>query len=164
MPKIDGYFPSPNYSIPGVYPRKLDFLVLHNTAGSALSAKNRFLNNRQCVSAHLIITRTGLVWQFVDFAKIAWHAGNRSINERSIGIELEAHATAKGITAAQELALVEWLRFLGVEFGLGASKYRLHRQIKPTQCPGYIWPTNEDFNGFVQRHRLNLPTTTNPNK
>lgn len=47
------------------------------------------------VSSHLLIDRTGLVTQFVPFAKRAWHAGKsffegrERCNDFSIGIELE---------------------------------------------------------------------------
>lgn len=47
------------------------------------------------VSAHFFITRTGQVWQFVDCAQRAWHAGascyrgRSQCNDDSIGIELE---------------------------------------------------------------------------
>ena len=51
------------------------------------------------VSAHLFIDRTGVVTQFVPFAKRAWHAGQSSFkgvercNDFSIGIELEGTDT-----------------------------------------------------------------------
>lgn len=47
------------------------------------------------VSAHLLISRTGVITQFVPFDKRAWHAGTSSFqgrdccNDFSIGIELE---------------------------------------------------------------------------
>jgi AmpD protein len=47
------------------------------------------------VSAHFFITRAGVIWQFVDCAQRAWHAGASSwrgrgnCNDDSIGIELE---------------------------------------------------------------------------
>lgn len=47
------------------------------------------------VSAHLFIDRTGVITQFVPFAKRAWHAGvskfegRENCNDFSIGIELE---------------------------------------------------------------------------
>lgn len=47
------------------------------------------------VSAHLLITRLGVITQFVPFSKRAWHAGLSSFqgrercNDFSIGIELE---------------------------------------------------------------------------
>jgi len=51
------------------------------------------------VSPHLFIDRTGLITQFVPFAKRAWHAGESSFegrthcNDFSIGIELEGTDT-----------------------------------------------------------------------
>lgn len=47
------------------------------------------------VSAHLLICRTGEIWQFVPFHQRAWHAGQSEFegrekcNDYSIGIELE---------------------------------------------------------------------------
>jgi len=51
------------------------------------------------VSSHLYIDRTGLITQFVPFAKRAWHAGEsvfqgrQRCNDFSIGIELEGTDT-----------------------------------------------------------------------
>ena len=47
------------------------------------------------VSSHLLISRTGALWQFVPFNQRAWHAGHSEFmgrgdcNNFSIGIELE---------------------------------------------------------------------------
>lgn len=70
-----------------------------------------------CVSAHLLIKRTGEVVQFVPFTKRAWHAGQSYFqgqthcNDFSIGIELEGTDT-EPYTESQYQQLVDVLRLL----------------------------------------------------
>lgn len=62
---------------------------------SAEAALERLCDAQAQVSAHYLIGRDGTVWQLVDEAMRAWHAGAGEwggfddINSRSIGIELD---------------------------------------------------------------------------
>ena len=75
---------------------KLEYLVMHFTAGSSLRASENWLTNPAAkASAHLIIGRDGSVVQLVPFDTKAWHAGlsewngRNGLNSYSIGIELD---------------------------------------------------------------------------
>ena len=65
------------------------------------------------VSAHFVIDRTGVLWQFVDCDQRAWHAGpsayrgRAQCNDDSIGIELEG-LEGERFEAAQ-YATLAWL-------------------------------------------------------
>ena len=65
------------------------------------------------VSAHFVIDRTGVLWQFVDCDQRAWHAGpsayrgRAQCNDDSIGIELEG-LEGECFEAAQ-YATLAWL-------------------------------------------------------
>jgi len=64
------------------------------------------------VSAHFFIRRTGELWQFVDCAARAWHAGvscyrgRSNCNDNSIGIELEG-LEGDAFTSPQYATLAE---------------------------------------------------------
>ena len=73
------------------------YLVMHYTAThDAASAIKILCDRTKEVSAHLVIDRSGKVFQLVPFDRVAWHVGvsewkgikNRNLNQCSIGIEL----------------------------------------------------------------------------
>lgn len=70
-------------------------VVLHATAmATCAEALERLCDPSAEVSAHYLISETGTVWQMVEEANRAWHAGAGSwgdisdVNSHSIGIEL----------------------------------------------------------------------------
>src|SRR5574343_1513716 len=72
-----------------------EILVLHYTGSNSLQGALSWLCNPSAqVSAHLVIAKTGQIWQLVPFNVKAWHAGVSSydgrsnVNDFSIGIEL----------------------------------------------------------------------------
>jgi N-acetylmuramoyl-L-alanine amidase len=71
-----------------------EIAVIHYTGSNSLQGALSWLcHPRAKVSAHLVIAKTGLVWQLVPFNRKAWHAGVSSydgranVNDFSIGIE-----------------------------------------------------------------------------
>jgi len=90
------WHPSPNFG-----PRKegavADMVVIHYTAmADAEGALKVLCNPDNEVSAHYLIGADGAVYQMVDEAQRAWHAGAGrwgdvvDVNSRSIGILLDA--------------------------------------------------------------------------
>ena len=67
---------------------------------SAAEALDRLCDPAAEVSAHYLIGADGTLWQLVDEARRAWHAGAgiwggiEDVNSRSIGIELSNIGTA----------------------------------------------------------------------
>jgi N-acetylmuramoyl-L-alanine amidase len=88
----------------------LDTIVLHYTAGSSGFSSAKYLARPDIkASAHLVIDRSGKIFQLVPFDIIAWHAGKsqhngrKNLNKYSIGIEFDnsgklSHAGGKFYT------------------------------------------------------------------
>lgn len=55
---------------------------------ASLSAKSCFniLKKRE-ISSHFVIDNDGTIYQLVDTQHVGWHAGNRAVNDESIGID-----------------------------------------------------------------------------
>lgn len=88
-------WPSPNHG-PRRDGLRPELVVIHFTEmASAEAALTRLSDPAAEVSAHYVIGRDGRVWQMVDEAHRAWHAGagewrgRGDVNSRSIGIELD---------------------------------------------------------------------------
>jgi N-acetylmuramoyl-L-alanine amidase len=89
------WHPSPNFGPRrgGGQPR---LIVLHYTAmNSAQAALQRLCDPGPEVSAHYLVAKNGLIYQMVEEAQRAWHAGAgqwggcADVNSASIGIELD---------------------------------------------------------------------------
>jgi N-acetyl-anhydromuramyl-L-alanine amidase AmpD len=70
-------------------------IVVHFTAGAGGAKDSIGWMNKAGTSSHIVIDRSGGVWQALPFTKIAYHAGNgdfeafhNTLNHHSIGIEL----------------------------------------------------------------------------
>lgn len=69
--------------------RKVDLLIWHYTAGPTGSGAINWMRAPESkVSAHFVIDRNGRTTQLVPLNRAAWHAGDSSINARSIGVEV----------------------------------------------------------------------------
>ncbi|MFJ8164618.1 N-acetylmuramoyl-L-alanine amidase [Streptomyces sp. NPDC096136] len=68
---------------------RVDRIVVHVTQGDFASSVDAFKNPFHKASAHYIVRQDGHVEQMVRELDVAFHAGNRSMNERSVGIEHE---------------------------------------------------------------------------
>jgi len=112
------YNPTPNLSAGTISPR---LIVIHYTGtNSDGSALNWLTQKNSGVSAHLLISKAGQVWQLAPFNRRAWHAGKSyysgrgtgtqnfttsDVNSHSIGIELTG--TGDNFPNAQINALVD---------------------------------------------------------
>lgn len=70
---------------------RIQYVIIHTMVGTLEGTKNWFSNpNRDSLSsAHYGIGLDGVIHRYVDENKTAYHAGNYSINQQSIGIEHE---------------------------------------------------------------------------
>jgi N-acetylmuramoyl-L-alanine amidase len=92
--------PSPNFDQRGL---PISMLVVHFThMHTAELALQRLCDPASKVSAHYLIAKTGEIFQLVDEANRAWHAGVSSwrgeadVNSASIGIELDYRPADEG--------------------------------------------------------------------
>lgn len=101
------------------------------------------------MSAHCVIYRDGRVWQYVPFAKRAWHAGvsqfqgRDKCNDFSIGIELEG-TDDEPFTAMQYQALVQLCHALITQYPLlSVASIVGHSDIAPGRKtdpgPAFNW-------------------------
>lgn len=91
---INRNFRSPNH-YPKNYYKDTSILVIHATAADTwTSTKWWFMNHQSKASSHYVIAKNGDIYQMVDEAYPAWHAGysrwdgKQDINRHSIGIEI----------------------------------------------------------------------------
>ncbi len=128
---------------------RIDTIVFHNTVFSTESAIATFKSPSSRVSAHYIIDRSGQIYQMVLDQDCAFHAGDRDINDRSIGIEHEATQTQRGMTPAQEKSSVALIRFLLRTYSIPRNRILPHRAIRQTSCPSLVFPDDASFNRWV---------------
>jgi N-acetylmuramoyl-L-alanine amidase CwlA len=65
--------------------------------GTAASAASRFYDPTSKVSAHYGVLLNGSIWHWVDEDNTAYHCGNYTMNQRSIGIEHEDNGDYNGV-------------------------------------------------------------------
>jgi N-acetyl-anhydromuramyl-L-alanine amidase AmpD len=67
----------------------VDMVVIHVTQGSFASAVKVFQDPGHGAAAHYVVRKDGHITQMIRELDVAYHAGNRAYNERSVGIEHE---------------------------------------------------------------------------
>ncbi|NBD15740.1 MAG: hypothetical protein GVY04_06195 [Cyanobacteria bacterium] len=155
---------SPNKSSRGE--SGIEYIILHNTAGSFAGAVSWLCNPQSGASAHLVIPRSGAeIAALVNENDAAWHAGSRRWNRCSIGIEIECANHQRGMTEAQEKLVVQQINHLLIKYNLTPDKIDIHRRVSRsplpdqpassgsarTTCPVLIWPTDQDFFNWRQK-------------
>ena len=118
---------------------QIDMLVIHVMEGFYGPTAAWFADSEAHDSAHFGIGVDGSIARYVRESDTAWHAGNRDINARSIGIELEGHsADVDAFTVKMMSALVELSRMLCLEFGIPLDRQHLigHNEVPDPRCPG----------------------------
>ena len=86
---------SSNYSDYSRTGSDIDYIIIHTVQGSYNGCISWFQNSSASVSAHYVVQSSdGEVTQMVKEEDVAWHAGNWSYNEASIGIEHEGYVDA----------------------------------------------------------------------
>ena len=134
MVVIPHWHPSQNYGPrkQGGHPR---LIVLHYTAmDTTEAALQRLCDPQHEVSAHYLISPNGIIWQMVDEAQRAWHAGAgrwrefKDVNSYSIGIEL-ANRGDHPFAEAQMTALEGLLRGVMARWSLTASSVIAHSDL-----------------------------------
>ena len=113
------------------------------------------------VSSHVLIERTGVITQFVNFNQRAWHAGKscyqgrENCNDFSIGIELEG-TDKLPYTDSQYEALTKVVLALMQQYPqIVPSRITGHEQIAPRRKtdPGSAFDWQRFFNSLYQARR-----------
>lgn len=97
---------------------------------SAEGVVNWLCNPSSQVSAHLVVTGTGRrAWQIVNDQDTAWHAGNWTGNQTSIGIECDPRCRDEDYDTIGEVIADLWRYY-------GKLPLRGHNSWVATRCPG----------------------------
>jgi hypothetical protein len=75
----------------------IDRIVMHTMVGSWQAAAARFANPAEIVSAHYGVKLDGGLIHWLEETFTAYHAGNYTMNQRSIGIEHEDGGNYNGV-------------------------------------------------------------------
>lgn len=118
-----GVVPSPSYA-PAMRTRaKIDRIVIHVGEGTFWGTVRVLSNPRRPASAHYVVSREGEVVQLVSPRDVAWHAGNKNMNERSIGIEHEGFTYEQGSITDRELdASARLVGYLARRWGIPVDR------------------------------------------
>lgn len=102
----------------------IDRVVIHVTQGSYAGTISWFQNPSANVSAHYVVkSSNGAITQMVRDKDVAWHAGNSSYNNRSIGIEHEGFVDdASWFTDAMYRASAALTRHLCDRYGIPKTR------------------------------------------
>lgn len=153
--KVIQDFVKQNYSTgrKGKYP--IDTVVIHVTEGSAESTRAWFHDPASQVSAHYLVTKKGVVWQFVREDDTAWGNGRvdnptaQAVVDRiesnpnwwTISIEHEGSGN-EDLTDAQRTASLQLIRDIRTRhFRVLFDRRHIlrHNEIfAPKECPGAI--------------------------
>jgi N-acetylmuramoyl-L-alanine amidase len=140
-------YPSPNFN-DRPEGAKIDYIIIHYTDMETMQASlARLCDPVYEVSSHYAIDEDGTIYQLVDDAKRAWHAGKSSwmgvenLNHYSIGIELQNRGYHCGYAVTgvwpefpdtQINSLKELLKNLMHTYSIPAEHILGHQAI----CPG----------------------------
>lgn len=126
------------------YPRhKIDRVVIHHNSGTNYQgALSTWLKGgRANTSAHYEITPTQIIGA-VDETRSAWHAGNKAMNQRSIGLEHVNSAGAPDWPVAEETLKLSAKLCADIckRYGIPIDSTHIipHKSIVATDCPGGI--------------------------
>ncbi|MBA4494866.1 N-acetylmuramoyl-L-alanine amidase [Paenactinomyces guangxiensis] len=113
----------------------IDYVIIHTTQGSYAGAISWFQNSSSNVSAHYVIRSSdGEITQMVQNKDIAWHAGNWTYNQHSIGIEHEGYVNdPKWYTDAMYRASANLTRWLCDKYGIPKTRSHI---IGHNEVPG----------------------------
>jgi N-acetylmuramoyl-L-alanine amidase len=135
--------PSPNFD-----QRRPNFVILHQTTNdNAATALATLTNPQRKVSAHYLIGRDGAVFQLVNEASRAWHAGeswwggSTDLNSASIGIELD-NTGDEAFAEPQIVALLALLEELRTRYRIPPANILAHGDIAPARKvdPSRLFP------------------------
>ncbi|MFD8316842.1 N-acetylmuramoyl-L-alanine amidase [Kitasatospora purpeofusca] len=134
-----------NYSIANRGGAEIDYIVIHDTEGGYAGSLATFQNPATLASAHYLLRSSdGLVTQMVANKNVAWHAGNKTLNMHSVGIEHEGFALNGASWYSEQLyqSSATLTRYLADRFGVPLDREHI---IGHDEVPG---PIQSSVNGM----------------
>ncbi|MFH9676747.1 N-acetylmuramoyl-L-alanine amidase [Streptomyces sp. NPDC017405] len=146
---------------PADYP--VDRVVVHVTQGGYASAVKVFQDPAHGAAAHYVVRRDGRITQLVRELDVAFHAGNREYNERSVGIEHEGFVTdPASFTDALYAASARLTAAICGRYGIPVDREHIigHAEVPGTDHtdPGPLWDWNR-YLRLVHAAPAGVPTT-----
>ncbi|KUN81918.1 N-acetylmuramoyl-L-alanine amidase [Streptomyces bungoensis] len=140
---------------PADYPA--DRVVVHVTQGGYASAVRAFRDPAHGAAAHYIVREDGRITQLIRELDVAFHAGNREYNERSVGIEHEGFVTdASSFTDAMYASSARLTAAICGRYGIPVDRRHVigHVEVPGTDHtdPGPHWDW-ERYIRLVRRAR-----------
>ena len=118
----------------------IDKVIIHVTQGSWSGAINWFLDPNAQVSVHYTVRSSdGFIGQSVQEKDIAWHAGNWSYNQSSIGIEHEGYVSdPKWFTEAMYVSSAKLSAYLAKTYNIPIDRSHIigHHEVPDPYDPG----------------------------
>ncbi|MET7760891.1 peptidoglycan recognition family protein [Streptomyces sp. NPDC005393] len=126
------------------YDYTVDRVVIHVVQGSFQDAVRVFRDPGHRAAAHYVVRRDGRIAQMVRESDVAFHAGNRPYNERSIGIEHEGYVSrASSFTDAMYRSSARLTAAICERYGIPRDREHIvgHVQVPGTDHtdPGRHW-------------------------
>ncbi|MFC8449792.1 N-acetylmuramoyl-L-alanine amidase [Kitasatospora sp. NPDC057223] len=145
-----------NYSMAARTGADIDYIVIHDTEGGYAGSVATFQNPATLASAHYLLRSSdGHVTQMVADKNVAWHAGNKTLNMHSVGIEHEGYALSGAGWYSEQLyqSSATLTRYLADRFGVPLDRQHIigHDEVPgPIQSsvsgmhwdPGTFWDWN----------------------
>ncbi|MEU0008504.1 N-acetylmuramoyl-L-alanine amidase [Streptomyces sp. NPDC006314] len=140
---------------PDDYP--VDRVVVHVTQGGYGSAVKVFQDPAHGAAAHYIVRKDGHVTQLIRELDVAFHAGNRQYNERSVGIEHEGFVEdASSFTDAMYVASARLTAAICGRYGVPVDREHIIGHVEVPGAdhtdPGPHWDWGR-YMGLVRRAR-----------
>ncbi|WP_228977690.1 N-acetylmuramoyl-L-alanine amidase [Streptomyces sp. DH12] len=114
------------------------YIAVHDTEGSYDGSLAVFQNPATYASAHYMVRASdGLVTQMVENKDEAWHAGNKTLNMHSIGVEHEGYAIKAGswYTEPQYESSAALVKYLAARYGIPLDREHI---IGHDEIPGVL--------------------------
>ncbi|MEO3976661.1 N-acetylmuramoyl-L-alanine amidase [Streptomyces sp. CAU 1734] len=123
---------------------RIDRVIIHVVQGSYPVALKVFKNPGHGAATHYVVRKDGHVAQMIRELDVAFHAGNRSFNERSIGIEHEGFVDRpQDFTAAMYAGSARLTAGICARYGLPVDREHIigHVEVPGTDHtdPGPHW-------------------------
>ncbi len=113
----------------------IDRVVIHVTQGSYRVLAEVFQDPAHGAAAHDIVRKDGHITQMIRELDVAFHAGNRGYNERSVGIEHEGFVErASSFTDAMYAASARLTAAVCGRYGIPADRAHI---IGHVEAPGH---------------------------
>lgn len=133
--------------------RKIKYIVIHNTANKASTARNErdYLSNETntaSTSWHIVVDDKEMI-EAVPVTEIAYHAGDTEGNEYGIGIEI---CESGNYPKAEENA-AKLVAYLMKRYHIPLSRVTTHQHFSGKACPRLMLGHWEDFLSKVEKNK-----------